>query len=321
MENQTSGGSQKKLSDEPLISVVIPTHNRKDHLIRLLESIFESNYHQDNLEITVVDDLSSDGTGDLIKKKYSSVKIIRNQKELWSSLSRNVGAKNSKGDFIFFIDDDNVIEKNCISELVKILLANNDIGCVGPIMYFYSNKNRVAWGGSKRGRFTSLTKIFTYIPSECFIQTEYIPNAFMVRKKIAEKIGYFDGKNFPFHYDDGDFCQRIKKEGCEIVFTPKAKVWHDIALPESVKEKTRLFHCSSVNLAYHNSRSRILYQKKHTTKGQFFAFLFFFNWLVALYYFKIILFDSKKSFKEKFKIWNGYLKGISAGLELIKNKI
>jgi len=239
----------KSSNDESLVSIVIPTHNRKEHIIRLLESIYQSDYPRNKLELIVVDDVSTDDTENAIKKNFPEVHIIRNKLELWSSLSRNVGIKNARAEFVFFIDDDNTIDKNCIKELVKILISDEKVCCVGPLMYFYCDKKRIAWAGAKRGKLTSLTKIFTNTPSKSVIKTEYIPNAFMVRKKIAEKIGYFDGKNFPFLYDDGDFCQRIKKEGYEIVFTLEAKVWHDIALPENVKEKTRLFHCSSEEIS------------------------------------------------------------------------
>ena len=90
-------------SNEPLISIVIPTFNRKNILTLLLESIFNSNYNKEKIQVIVVDDASTDGTSDEIKNKFSSVQVIRNQKELLASHSRNIGAKSTKGEFIFLL--------------------------------------------------------------------------------------------------------------------------------------------------------------------------------------------------------------------------
>ena len=65
------------------------------------------------------------------------------------------------------------------------------------------------------------------------------------------------------------------------------------------------------------SASRILYQFKYTSKVEFLIFILFFNWILSLYYLKIILFNSKRPFKEKCKIGISYLKGIRAGLKMI----
>jgi len=315
-----SKSEENKIMETPLVSIVIPTYNRKSMLVRLLDSIYGSDYPLEKLEIIVINDASTDGTEGEIEEKYPKVKLITNKDELFSSLSRNIGIKNAKAEFIFLIDDDNVVDKSCISELINVITSTEKSYFVGPLMYYYSDRKRVAWAGAKRNKLTSLTKVFTEFSNSKSIQkTEYVPNAIMIRKKIAEKVGMFDGKNFPFHYDDGDFCQRAKMEGCDIVFSTKAKVWHDIPLPEKINDRTRLFHCNTEKLAYYNSRSRILYQHKYTSKGQFFIFLIIFNWAVALYYFKIILIDSKKTTREKFHLLKAYFKGNISGLRTIFN--
>jgi len=312
-QNKNKGNLTGKY--DPLISVIIPTYNRKTKLARLLNSILESTYPKDKMEIIVVDDASTDGTKNFIEQKFSDVIIIRNQNELFVSESRNIGIKHATGEFIFLIDDDNVVDKMCMNELTKILQSNQKIGFVGPIMYYFSEKNKIAWAGAKRGKFTSLTKILKNHPTKPITETEYIPNALMVRKRVAEEIGLYDNKNFPFLYDDGDFCQRGKKKGYEIVVTSKAKVWHDIPLEENTVDKTRIYHCNTEKKAYFNSRNRILFQHKHTSKNQFLIFLLLFNWVVALYYLKIII-NSKKSTKEKIGIIKSYWKGIFAGIKL-----
>jgi len=78
----------------PLVSIVIPTHNRKEKLTRPINSILQSNYPKDKLETIVVDDASTDGTYEEIRAKFhSGVKIIRNEREMLPAASRNIGIK------------------------------------------------------------------------------------------------------------------------------------------------------------------------------------------------------------------------------------
>jgi len=68
------------MKNEPLVSVVIPTYNRREKLKRLLDSVVKGYYK--NIEIIVVDDASIDGTYEEVKERYSSVKVFRNKREL-----------------------------------------------------------------------------------------------------------------------------------------------------------------------------------------------------------------------------------------------
>ena len=99
----------------PKVSVIIITHNRKESLLKALESVISSNYPSDALEIIVVDDASHDGTTEIVRRIYGSrLKIIRNEKEMFLSASRNIGFNLSTGTYILSMDDDCILEKNAI---------------------------------------------------------------------------------------------------------------------------------------------------------------------------------------------------------------
>ena len=112
----------------PSVSVVIPTHNRKDKLIRLINSILQSNYSKEKLNIIVIDDASTDGTYEKIRKFFPKVYAIRNEKEKLVAGARNLGIKNAKGEYILFIDDDNIVEKNMIKHLVHFMNTHKEFG-------------------------------------------------------------------------------------------------------------------------------------------------------------------------------------------------
>ena len=308
----------------PLVSVIIPTHNRKEKLIRLVESIVNSSYPKEKLEIIVVDDASTDGTYKEIKRKFPEVKVIRNERELFLANSRNIGIKNSSGKYIFFIDDDNVVDRNCIFELIKTLENDQKIGIAAPTMYYYKQPRRIWCTGIKRSKISSLT---TKIGADEIDQGQFndpiesvdVLNAFMIKREIINKVGLFNGKDFPIHYDEADFGERVRRVGYKIVFNPKAKVWHDIPLPEEERDKARLFHCHNELRAYYCGRNRIIFHKKYSKWWQFLIFVTIFNWLFTLYYLKVILLGSKKPFSERVKIAISYLNGIWSGLKWKKS--
>lgn len=87
----------------PLISIVIPTYNRPDHLERALESALRQTY--ENIEIIVVDD-GSELSLEVFEEKYPSVRFLKNSTNRGACYSRNRGLEIAKGDYINFLDDD-----------------------------------------------------------------------------------------------------------------------------------------------------------------------------------------------------------------------
>ena len=85
------------------ISVVIPTYNRIELLKRSIDSVINQTIKPS--EIIIVDDGSNDGTEAMVKKKYDSLKVIK-QKNKGASAARNSGIKASSGELICFLDSD-----------------------------------------------------------------------------------------------------------------------------------------------------------------------------------------------------------------------
>lgn len=89
-----------------LISVIIPSFNRKEFIDRAIDSVLKQNYK--DVEILVIDDGSTDGTYEFLKEKYnnSNVKIYRNETNSGAGYSRKSGYQKSNGKYIIFMDDD-----------------------------------------------------------------------------------------------------------------------------------------------------------------------------------------------------------------------
>lgn len=302
----------------PLVSIVIPTFNRKETLSREIQSIMQSEYGKEKIEIVIVDDAGTDQTAEYIARNFPSIRILRNESERGPAASRNLGIKSAKGDFIFILDDDNIVDRECISRLVDAITEDDSIGIAAPAMYYLKEPNRVWCMGLKRSYITSLTKFHyrdfiadsAHYPSR--IDSYDFPNAFMINKKVIEKIGLFDEATFPIHYEEADFGERVRRANFKVVCLTAAKVWHDISLPEET-DKARLLHCHNEYRAFYSGRNRIIFHRRYSKRWQFLIFVVFCNWFISLYYIAAIL-RSEYSVASKLKITKSFLNGIWHGL-------
>lgn len=300
------------MKDRSLVSIVIPTYNRKEKLYRLLESIKRSTYPKNKLEVIVVDD-SSDESYDDFKKIFPNVTLLKNKDEKFLAETRNIGIKNSNGEYIFIIDDDNIIEKHCIKILVNFLNQNKKIGIAGPLMLYYSDKDLIWCAGIKRNYYTSITTFIGRGKKNTNrykqpLKSEDFPNALFIRKKVIDEIGFFDSKNFPIHYDEADFCIRARYKNYLVYCIPKAKIWHDIPI---AKKSHRSYHLQSKKRTLYTARNRVLFHRMYNTRIQLFIFLTIFLSLISLFYiFTILKSDSNKKLQTTISYLNGTFKGL-----------
>lgn len=107
------------------ISVIVPIYNIEKYLNRMLESLINQSYK--NLEIILIDDGSCDSSGDICdeyKKKDDRIKVIHKTNEGVSKV-RNLGIKLATGDYIGFVDSDDVIDKDMYKKLYENMISNN----------------------------------------------------------------------------------------------------------------------------------------------------------------------------------------------------
>lgn len=171
-----------KKVQEKLVSIIIPTYNRKNDLDKCITSILKQTFK--NIQVVVIDDCSSDDTVEYINGKYPTVKLIINKANMGPNYCRNIGIINSLGNYLLFLDSDVVlIHSEQISEMVKIMNGNTAIGALGGI---YEEPDPEVWGCNFDG-----TKIFVSdknLLKECdFISSG---NLFMRREELYYQQGF-----------------------------------------------------------------------------------------------------------------------------------
>ena len=290
----------------PKLSIVITTFNRKKQLEDLLNSILASSYPKKDLEIIVVDDASADGTSGYISEKFPNLKIIRNEKELLTSESRNIGIRSSKADFVFVVDDDNVLDPDCIRLLIEKISENPEIAVLMPAISHSPDSPSTT--SVKRNMVTSVTTIIKGAGQE-LVETFDCPNAFMIRKKALDEVGLFDSVRFPIHYEEADLGERIRKAGYGIYCYTKAKTLHK---PNAKNPKLDSKTVDTPLRAYFTGRNRLIFHQRHSKTWQFILFILIFYPLVTLYYIYLILRYSNH--KERMDLLSAFLRGNLAGL-------
>lgn len=175
--------------EKDLVSVVVTTHNRCNLMKRAVNSIQNQTYA--NLEIIIVDDNSSDDTEKSVKALLSSddrIRYIRIQKNesKGGNYARNKGIENSRGEYIAFLDDDDVWYPNKIKKQLECLKGNSELGAVSCEMRFVYDF------GDKQFFDFSNTKLDER-PLGFFVNSWLnTTSTIMARKDVLIDVGMFD---------------------------------------------------------------------------------------------------------------------------------
>lgn len=202
------------------VFVIILNYNGKDVIERCIASVLESDYP--NLEIVVVDNNSTDGSLEFIKRKFSKVNFIKNSRNIGFAAGNNVGIRfaiERMADYVFVLNNDAWIKKDTISKLVSFSLKNNNLGIISPVI---RDSNGGVW--FKKGKIDWLKMRAIHVDTGR--DTEYITGcAMLIKKEVFSKIGLFDEDYF-LYYEDADLSIRANRAGFGLGIDSNTEVFH-----------------------------------------------------------------------------------------------
>ncbi len=219
------------------ISIIIINWNTRDLLLSCLSSIYENISVTIGYEVIVVDNGSTDGSVDAVKKAYPQVIVIENRKNLGFAAANNIALKKITGRYALLLNTDCILTKGSVDELFNFMEAHTDAGlCCGQLL----NPD-----GSKQNSFANFPCLLSYLSNESLLKLVWpsrypskyrsypapikvdscIGACMMIRKKALDEIGAFDEDYF-FFFEETDLCYRMKEAGWNIYFVPSARIYH-----------------------------------------------------------------------------------------------
>jgi len=256
------------MSDLPLVSVIIPTYNRSEKIWNCLNSIISASYK--NIEIIVIDNNENNLTSQYIKNNFNYIKIVWIWKNMWASWARSFWAKQAKWEWVLFIDDDNIIDKEMINYLVNDALNYKDVWAISPVMYYLENKNKIWFCWADFNFNTSKPLFFKEIQSKGFYECNAIHNVYMIKKEIWDNVWWLDESLFMW-YEEFDLLCKIKQNWYKIWISPSAIDYHDHPINDSI-----LRLVNTPQKAFSTIRNRVIIMKRYANKKQFFIFILLF---------------------------------------------
>ncbi len=195
------------------LSIVIASYNTKDLLENCLQSLFE---HTKDIEfeVWVVDNNSSDGSIEMVKREFPQVKLIENKDNLGFAKANNQAIGRSNSRYVLLLNSDTTLVDNSLKLMISFLDERLAIGALGCSLIRPDGKlQSIGRGSILLGR--NKPKAVNWVEGACL----------MLRREALEEVGYLD-ENFFFYSEDMDMCVRIRKGGWKVFSLPQAKVVH-----------------------------------------------------------------------------------------------
>ena len=220
-----------------LVSIVIPTLNRKEDIVACLDSIQNLDYPKNFLEVIIWDNVSTDGTQGEINRIFAGMK-----KECWSGLNlieskENLGVYTSRDeffksispetDYVLSLDDDVFLPPDSLNTLLGVIRSNSEVGIVGPRTVYDMRPDMTAHGAG----FVNLwIGRYRDIDASSLMECDYVIGCCMlIKKEVISDLKGFDRDYYTSH-GEVDFCLRAKRKGYKIFYDTGIIVRHNVEI-------------------------------------------------------------------------------------------
>ncbi len=212
----------------PTITVVVVNYNGRDFLLPCLQSVLDQDYPQDEIEIVLIDNASTDGSVEEVRRLMPTVQIIVNDANVGFSPAVNQGARAGNGEYLALLNNDAIAEPQWLRNGIAPMILRKRVACTASLM-LSDDGQKVDWAGGA-AMFTGhgiATAHGDEIPDDLEPGTTLFAcgGAMITRRDVFLKHGGFDDDYFAY-YEDVDYGWRLWILGYEVWFTPTSRVRH-----------------------------------------------------------------------------------------------
>lgn len=218
----------------PRASIIIVNYNKRDGIIRCLESVWQVAVPL--FDVIVVDNASSDASADAIAEGFPDAITLRSAVNLGFGGGCNLGASRAGGEYFVFLNPDTVVDPAWLEALLKPLDTRPQIGLVTSKILMLKDPKRINTCGNTV-HLTGLTLCWGLgALSDSYEQDAEVDAvsgaAFAIRRDVFQSLGGFDEAMF-LYMEDTDLSLRARLAGWEVRYVAKSIVYHDYSLKMS----------------------------------------------------------------------------------------
>ena len=281
--------------------------------IKVESNFFE--YNENNKPIQIKE-YSKEESESITNKKDltgNNLILIKNDTNYGFAEGNNIGIRYAlqtlNADYVLLLNNDTIVDKDFLEEMVSLGEVDENIGIIGPKIYYYNDPDIIWCIGGKidwklaRGLHIGTNEVDNgqYNRTEEF---DYVSgSAFLVKREVIDRVGLMD-KKFFLYFEETDLALRASKNGYKSVYAPEAKIWHKVSKSGGGLSKP-------IGL-YYITRNRWLFMKKWAKKSDYVLFVLY--QAVGAIVFPIFL----SIYYKNRNLFRAYYSGLSDGITFKK---
>lgn len=215
-------------SEDPLVSIVIPTLNHLEDVVLTLDSISKST-DSTPYEVILVDDGSQSDVS-AVFAKIPNLILIRHDQNRGYAEACETGIQSASGTYLMLLNNDVEVVDHWLDPLVAILDAHGDVGAVGSMLIRPDNRLQEAgviiWADGTGWQYGNGCSPFDPIFRTQRTVDYCSAASLLVRRATWNQVGGFDPQFRPAYYEDSDLCMSITEAGQKVIYEPKSVAFH-----------------------------------------------------------------------------------------------
>ena len=217
------------------IAIIIINFDGAEDTLECLDSILECN--KKSLELIKIYLVDNSIKKPLSKEELTSglnIEYIRSEENTGFAEGNNIGIRRAiddEADIVALINNDTKFIDNSLLETINYFSANDDIGIIGLVNFYYSKPDVVWQAGFNIDKHTlHRDSIRSYREDVDFIPCDYVPgSSIIIKSSVFREIGLLD-KNYFAYFEEADFCLQAKNKGFKVGFNPKSTILHKVGI-------------------------------------------------------------------------------------------